>query len=103
MRGPEDDFSDYQKKASSEYLKLAEERDEEARVFGEDEMPGSQFGMVSTLCAFAAAASRHAADQCSKAANQDEVDAIKFATRMLNDKLDAALCIAPANTTDWPH
>ena len=103
MRGPEDDFTDYQEKASSEYLKLAEERDEEAKKYGLDEMPGSQFGMLSTLCELSAAACRHAAKECNKAANQDEVDAVKFFTRLFNEKLEAALLAAPANTSDWPQ
>jgi len=101
MRGPDDEFTDYQEKASSEYLRLAEERDEEARLYGVDEAPGSKFGMISSLCEFAAAVCRRAADQCRKANNEDEVDAIKFATRMFDDKLDAALSLTPANTSDW--
>ena len=103
MKGPKKDFADYRQRASTNYLKLAEERDEEARMYGEDETPGSKFGMVSSLCEFSAAACRHAADQCSKAANAQEVDDIKFATRRFNDKLDAALSVAHANTSNWPQ
>ncbi len=97
----DDDFTDYQQKASTEYVRLAEVRDEEAKRYGLDETPGSQFGMLSSLCEFSAAACRHAADQCSKAANQDEVDTVKFFTRLFDDKLEAALLVVPANTSNW--
>jgi len=103
MMGPKNELADYQQRASTDYLRLAEEREEEARMYGKDEIPGSKFGMISSLCEFAAFVCRHAADQCSNARNEDEVDAIRFATSLFNDKLDAALRMAPANTSDWPQ
>ena len=101
MRGPEEDLANYRLRAFNTYLKRAEDHDEEARYIGEDERPGSQFGMVSTICEFSAAACRFAADQCRKAATEDEVDAVAFASRMLTEKLNAAIGAAPANTSEW--
>jgi len=103
MTRSKEDFADYRKRASTDYLKLAEEREEEARVIGQDETPGSQFGMVSSLCELSASACRHAADKCSKAQSEGEVDAIKIATLMLNEKLNTAIHVTYANTSQWPQ